>query len=474
MKLLKLITVFLALFICSVSPAEIKDLSESAQPVTAKELARMEKDFNADPTNRLRQNALTKDHIDNLTRNYKVVTSIDNTFSHKIDDWEVTNQKHSGRCWMFAGMNFLRAGAIKKMNIENFEFSQSYVFFWDKFERSNYLLEAIIDTADRPDGDRVIDFLLSTSLGDGGQWNMFVSLVKKHGLVPKSAMPESFSSSNSRKMNLMLRKKLHEGAMNIRKLHANGADIKKLRQVKKETLTVIYRMLCIHMGTPPEKFIWQWRDKDNNFHRDGEMTPKQFAEKYVTVDIDEYVCLVNDPRETSPMNRTMTIAYLGNVVGGDQIIYLNVDISLIKELAMKTIMDGEPVWFGCDSGKKISGELGLWDDQLYDYESAYGTDFPMTKAQRMVYHISQMVHAMVFTGVDVLGSKPRKWRVENSWSEKRGLDGFYILTDKWFDEYVFEVAIKKSMLSEKLQNALKEKPIVLPPWDPMGALALSK
>ena len=303
---------------------------------------------------------------------------------------------------------------------------------------------------------------------------MFVSLVKKHGLVPKSAMPESFSSSNSRKMNLMLRKKLHEGAMNIRKLHANGANIKKLRQIKKETLTVIYRMLCIHLGTPPEKFIWQWRDKDNNFHRDGEMTPKQFAEKYVTIDLDEYVCLVNDPRETSPMNRTMTIAYLGNVVGGDQILYLNVDISLIKELAMKTIMDGEPVWFGCDSRKKVSSELGLWDDQLYDYEIAYGTDFPMKKAEKMVYHISQMIHAMVFTGVDVLDSKPRKWRVENSGSEKSGLDGFYIITDKWFDEYVFEVAIKKSMLSEELQNALTEKPLILPPWDPMGALALSK
>jgi len=471
MKLSKLTAVFLTLFICCVSLAEVKDLSKDAQPVTAGELAAMEKDFNSDPVNKLRQNALTKDHIDNLTRNYKVVTSIDNTFSHKIDDWEVTNQKRSGRCWMFAGTNLLRAGAMKKMNMENFEFSQSYVFFWDKFERSNYLLEAIIDTVDRPDGDRVVDYLLLTSLGDGGQWNMFVSLVKKHGLVPKTAMPESFSSSNSQKMNQMLRKKLHEGAMNIRKLHAKGADIKKLRQVKNETLNIIYRMLCIHMGTPPEKFIWQWRDKDKNFHRDDEMTPKQFAEKYITIDLDEYVCLVNDPRATSPMNKTMTIAYLGNVVGGDQVIYLNVDIELIKELAMKTIMDGEPVWFGADSRIKLSGELGLWDDELYDYEGAYDTDFAMTKAERMTYNISQMVHAMIFTGVDVLDSKPRKWRVENSWSEKSGLDGYYIITDKWFDEYVYEVAIKKSMLSEKLQNALTEKPLVLPPWDPMGALA---
>ena len=471
MKLSKLTAVFLALLICSTGLAEIKDLSENAQPVTCKDLAKMEKDFDSNPTNKLRQNAFTKDHIDNLARNYKVVTSIDNTFSHKIDDWDVTNQKHSGRCWMFAGTNLLRAGAMKKMNIENFEFSQSYVFFWDKFERSNYLLESIIDTVDRPDGDRVIDFLLSTSLGDGGQWNMFVSLVKKHGLVPKSAMPESFSSSNSKKMNVMLRKKLHEGAMNIRKLHAKGADIKKLRQVKKEILNVIYRMLCIHMGTPPEKFIWQWRDKDDNFHRDSETTPKQFAEKYITIDLDEYVCLVNDPRPTSPMNKTMTIAYLGNVVGGDKVIYLNVNIDLIKELAMKTIMAGEPVWFGCDSRAKISGELGLWDDQLYDYENAYDTDFTMTKAERMTYNISQMVHAMVFTGVDVMDSKPRKWRVENSWSEKSGLEGFYIITDKWFNEYVFEVAIKKSMLSQKLQNTLEEKPMVLPPWDPMGALA---
>ncbi|KPL08133.1 aminopeptidase [candidate division BRC1 bacterium SM23_51] len=418
------------------------------------------------------QNAVTVTSVHDLALNRSIVTHLDNSFSHKIDDWSVTSQKRTGRCWIFAGLNLLRGGAMKKMNLRSFEFSQSYIFFWDKIERANYFLESIIDTADRPDGDRVVDFLLDNPLNDGGQWNMFVSLVKKHGCVPKAAMPESESSSNSSMMNRMIRLKLREGAKQLRDLHKAGASPETLRTAKHKILAVVYRMLCIHMGTPPARFDWQWRDKDNEFHRDGQMTPRDFAKKYVTSDLDEYVCIVHDPRPTSPHNRTFTVAYLGNVVGGEPVLYLNVEMRLMKELAMKALLDGEPVWFGCDVGPHMARDLGIWDSRLFDYEGVYDTQFRLNKAERLIYHQSRMTHAMLFTGVDVVDNQPRRWRVENSWGKDAGKDGFFIMNDSWFDEYVFEVAVKKSELPEELQKALERKPIVLPPWDPMGSLAM--
>jgi bleomycin hydrolase len=442
--------------------------AESLQP---QHIGLMQEAFGSKPHHRQMQNAVTVTAVDKLALNRAVVTGLDDSFSCKLDDWSVTNQKRSGRCWIFAGTNLLRVGAMKKMNRKDFEFSQSYVFFWDKIERANYFLESIIDTADRPDGDRTVDFLLDNVLGDGGQWNMFVSVVKKHGLVPKTAMPESESSSNSPTMNNILKAKLREGAKRLRDLHGNGAGATELRNAKHEILTVIYRILSIHMGTPPGRFDWQWRDKDNKFHRDGEMTPQEFAKRYITLNLDEYVCLVHDPRPGSPFGRTFTVAYLGNVVGGEPVKYLNVDMGVMRKIAMRTLLDGQPVWFGCDCSKQMDRDLGLWDSRLFDYESVYDTRFTLNKADRLIYHQSRMNHAMLFTGVDVVDDQPRRWRVENSWSDESGKKGFFIMDDSWFDEFMFEIAADKSYLPENLQEALALKPIVLPPWDPMGSLA---
>jgi len=446
----------------------------TAENLQSKHLKLMQEAFDSKPHHRQMQNAVTVTTVDKLALNRAVVTGIDDSFSCKLDDWVVTNQKKSGRCWIFAGTNLLRVGAMKKMNLKEFEFSQSYVFFWDKIERANYFLESIIDTANRPDGDRTVDFLLANVVGDGGQWNMFVSLISKHGLVPKTAMPESESSSNSYMMNRALKAKLREGARRLRDMHAKGAGVKKLRKAKHEILTVIYRILSIHMGTPPGRFDWQWRDKDNKFHRDGELTPQEFAGKYVTLDLDEYVCLVHDPRQSSPVGRTFTVAYLGNVVGGEPVKYLNVDIDTMKNIAMRTLLDGEPVWFGCDCGPQMARDIGLWDVRLFDYEGIYNTQFILNKADRLIYHQSSMNHAMLFTGVDIIDGRPRRWRVENSWSDETGKKGFFIMNDSWFDEFMFEIAARKSYLPKELQKALELKPIVLPPWDPMGSLAGSE
>ena len=434
-------------------------------------ISAMQKVFYSRPQNRQMQNAITVTPVNKLALNRKVVTSIDDSFSCKLDDWDVTDQKKSGRCWMFAGTNLLRVGAMKKMNLKEFEFSQSYPFFWDKIERANYFLESIIKTASRPDGDRTVDFLLANVLSDGGQWNMFVNIIQKYGVVPKSVMPESESSSNSSLMNKRLKAGLRQGAKVLRDLQSQGATAEDLQQAKHEILTIIYRILCIHMGTPPKHFDWQWRDKDNKFLRDGQMTPHQFLKKYVTLDLGEYVCLVHDPRPSNRFGQTFTVAYLGNVVGGEPVLYLNVDIQTMKDIAMRTLLDGEPVWFGCDCSKQIDRDLGLWDIQLFDYDDVYGTHFSLNKADRLIYHQSKMNHAMLFTGVDVVDGKPRRWRVENSWSDKSGKKGFYIMDDSWFDEYMFEVAVRKSYLSDQFQKALELKPIILPAWDPMGSLA---
>ncbi|HLH74330.1 MAG TPA: C1 family peptidase, partial [Chloroflexota bacterium] len=269
----------------------------------------------------------------------------------------------------------------------------------------------------------------------------------------------------------ILRRKLREGAKTLRDQHAAGASLEALRAIKEEILAVIYRILSIHLGTPPERFTWQWTDQEKEFHREVELTPRAFAAKYVDLPIDEYVCLVNDPRPTSSYGQTYTVQYLGNVVSGGMVIYLNVDMALIKRIAQQTIEDGEPVWFGCDVGKMMRRDLGIWDKDLYDYESLYQTTFSLNKADRLMYGETQMTHAMLFTGVDIVDGKARRWRVENSWGEEGGQKGFYTMNDTWFDEYTFEIAARKSYLSPELQAALDQKPIVLPAWDPMGALA---
>lgn len=439
--------------------------------LTSQRLGELRKQFNANPTNRVALNAVTQTNIDDVALDREVITTTDHTFSHLLDQWEVTNQKKSGRCWMFAGLNLFRVGAMQKMDLENFEFSQNYTLFWDKLERANYFLEAIIETADRPVDDRTVAFLLDKPLDDGGQWNMFINVVTKHGVAPKAAMPETFSSSETQRMNANVIATLRRCARDLRALRASGAPMEAARAEKDRMVQDVYTMLCIHLGAPPESFDWQWNDKDRNFHRDGAMTPQKFAEKYITLPIDEYVCLVHDPRKRHETNRTYTVEYLGNVVGGERVIYLNVEIDLIKQLAMKTIMDGEPVWFGCDVGKMMRRDLGIWDEKLFDYEGVYGTSFDMPKADRLVYHQTLMTHAMLFTGVDVVHEKPRRWRVENSWGDDNGKKGFYVMNDSWFGEHVFEIAAKKSALPSELQQALTQEPIVLPAWDPMGSLA---
>jgi bleomycin hydrolase len=443
--------------------------------LTDEYIAQLRADFNSHPTAQLMQNAVTSNSIDLVSRNHSVVAATDHSFSNLLDSWKVTNQKQSGRCWLFAGLNLFRPAAMEALNLKVFEFSQNYTLFWDKFERANYFLEAMIEIADREIDDRTVAFLLERPLDDGGQWNMFVNIIRKHGIVPKYAMPETQSSSATRKMNEQLLARLRKGALEVRScLEADNVS-EQVQATKKNILEEVYRMLSIHLGTPPTEFDWQWNDKDKVFHDDGEMTPLEFANRYFQTDPQDYVCLVNDPRKTSSYNNTYTVEFLGNVVGGDIVKYLNVDVQTMKQLTMATLLDGDPVWMGCDVGKMMDRKEGVWDVDLFKYEDVYDAKLTLTKAERLDYHETLMTHAMLFTGVDVIddenGQRARRWRVENSWGDENGKKGFYTMNDSWFDEFMFEVAIHKKYLSEELLAAWDLEPIPLRPWDPMGALA---
>jgi len=435
------------------------------------DLERFAKDFASSPARRVAQNAVTRTPVEDIALDRAVVTSMDHSVSHLIDDWAVTNQKQSGRCWLFAGLNLLRKGSAEQMGLKDFEFSQNHLLFWDKLEKSNHWLEAIISTAGRDADDRTVAHLLSTPAEDGGQWNMFVALVRKHGLVPKSVMPETHSSSRTSSLNRALSQLLRRAARDLRAGAGRGDDVEQLQAEKAEVLMTAHRILSIHLGTPPERFTWQWADKDKVFHRDDETTPQEFAARYARTPLEEYVCIVHDPRASSEVGRTYTVEHLGNVVGAPPVVYLNVDMELVRRLAMETLVAGEPVWFGCDTGRMDHAELGFWDARLYDFESVYDADLALAKADRLVHGDTLMTHAMLFTGVDVVDGAPRRWRVENSWGPDKADKGFWTMNDNWFCEHVFEIAVRRDVLPPGLAAALKASPVLLPAWDPMGALA---
>ncbi|MCF4005685.1 C1 family peptidase [Corynebacterium uropygiale] len=422
------------------------------------------------------RNAVTSVGVDAASLNRARLHSIDHSVSHRTDDHAVANQKKSGRCWIFAGLNSLRTALMADTKIKDFEFSQAYVHFWDKLEKANYFLVAMSELAERDLDDRTVQHLLANPVEDGGQWGMFVALVEKYGVVPKYAMPETWSSSHTDKLCRDLNSLLRKGALAIRE-----ADTpEKVEEVRRSYLAQVYRILVIHLGTPPERFLWQYRDKDKTFHREGEYTPTEFARAVLPADLKDYICVVNDPR--NPYEAAYTVEYLGNVIGSP-VTYVNAPIEVLKRAAASSIVDGHPVWFGCDTVAHSHAETGVWAADLYQREELYGVELDMDKKERLISGESLMTHAMVLTGVDLPCAdchdsaelpedlEIRRWRVENSWGDEKADKGFWTMDDSWFEPYVYEVAVHPRYLPEAVVAAAKQEPTVLPAWDPMGALA---
>lgn len=416
--------------------------------------------------------ALSKTSIEDVCYNTLADSKMNHKFSLELPTMPATNQKSTGRCWLFAALNTLRLKLGKTINVENIELSQNYLAFYDKFEKSNFFLEKIIETAERPIEDRLVNWLLSSPVNDGGQWDMFVGLVKKYGLVPKDTMPETFQSSNTSSVNRILNTKLREYACIIRTDVKKGVSIQAIREKKEVMLKEIYNVLCICFNKPVKEFDFEYVDKDKVYHVDKGLNPKSFYDKYIGVNLDDYVSIIHAPSESKPFNRTYTVDCLGSVIEADPILYFNLELSEFKNLVMTQLKGGEVVWFGCDTGKFGSRERGIWDLDIYDYETPFGLTFSMSKGDMLDYCQSSMGHAMVITGANFVDdNKVDKWKIENSWGDDTGNKGYFIMGDEWFDHYVYQACINKKHLSPEQLEMLKMERIVLDPWDPMGSLA---
>ncbi|XP_078404124.1 bleomycin hydrolase [Cetorhinus maximus] len=450
-----------------------------------KKVVAFTKNFKAVPHYNLAQNVATGGDLLQAYLQRQVIQETSQVFKHVIpaEGKPVTNQKNTGQCWIFSCLNAIRLPLMKKFNIEEFEFSQSYLFFWDKIERCYYFLNAFIKIAQRTGKDeepfdgRLLQFLLTNPTNDGGQWDMLVNLIEKHGIMPKRCFPESHSSEASKAMNDVLNHKLREYCCRLRKLVKNGSSKDELSAEKDNMIEEVFRIVNICLGTPPETFTWEFRDKEKNYQKIGPLTPLQFYTQHVKpfFNMEDKVCLVNDPRCFNPYGKLYTVDFLNNMVNARKTLYINQPINVLKQLAAVSIKDGEAVWFGCDVGKGFCNKLGINDPQVLNRELLFGVSLNnLGKAERLMYGESQMTHAMVLTGYSEKGeseAKFEKWRVENSWGEESGNKGYLVLSDEWFTEYVFEVVVDKKYIPAEILKVMEQEPRVLPAWDPMGALA---
>jgi len=439
--------------------------------ITKEDIARFEELFDADRANQVAMCAVTANGVHAAAKNYQAARSVTHDFSVSLEHGKITNQKKSGRCWMFAALNVFCAQVMKKTGMETFELSQNYTLFYDKLEKANYFLESILSTLEEPTDGRLIAHLLSAPVNDGGQWDMLCAVIDKYGLVPKSAMEESEVSSNTHEIGIYLTEKLREFACILRKDYARGVSMEELRKKKLSMMKTIYNMLCIGLGKPPKTFDFEYRDKDKNFHRKTSLTPKTFYEKYIGLNLGDYISLINAPTADKPYYRSYSVEYLGNVLEGRAVRYVNLPIGELKKAAIAQLKDGEPVWFGCDVGQRMDRKAGILDLDTYALEQLFDTTFAMTKAERLDYGQSLMTHAMVFQGVNLdEKGNPDRWQVENSWGEESGREGYMVMSDRWFDEYMYQVVVNKKYLSKEILDAYDSDPILLKPWDPMGSL----
>jgi len=430
--------------------------------------------FNKRENSKIIANAVIKNGINDTALNNESVKKMHYDFSEEIDVGKVTNQEKSGRCWMFAALNNIRYSISKDLNIKDhdFELSEAYTMFWDKLEKANYFLENIISTVDLELDSRRVMWLLNEPTNDGGQWDMFTALIEKYGIIPKYTMPESYHSSNSRYMNKILSLKLRDLAKSLRKDFKLGADKESLREEKESMLAEIYSILAYFLGEPPQEFDFEYKDKDGKFYRDSGLSPLEFYNKYSKVKMTDYVSIINAPTNDKPFDQTYTVEFLGNVKEGQQIHYLNLPIEKLIDYSTAQLKDGEPVWFGCDVGQWSDRDLGIMDTELFNYQDLLDTKFSLDKGQRLQYGESILTHAMVFTGVNINDqNQAERWKVQNSWGEKVGEDGFFIMSNDWFKEFNYEVVINKKYLSEADLKSYQKDPVVLKPWDPMGSLA---
>ena len=410
------------------------------------------------------ENAIRHNSLKDLAKSRYTNGSADTYFSNRVKSSGITNQKSSGRCWLFTGLNVLRPIVMEKKGISEFKFSQTYLFFYDQLEKANLFLEGIIATSEKPMDDKRVEWLIKNPIGDGGQWTGLVDLVQKYGAVPADVMPESYQANNTSKMSGLLRLRLREDALIIRDMAANGAKSKAIAKTKSEMLNDIYRILALSLGEPVQEFEWRYKNEGGNISELKSYTPKSFYEEFVGVDLNDYVMFMNDP--SREYNKLYEIDYDRHTLEGNNWKYINLEVNKIKEFAKASILDNKAMYFSCDVGKQFDGKNGYLDMSNYDYASLLGVDFNMNKTQRITTFASGSSHGMTLVAVDINNGNITKWLLENSWGQT-GYEGHLIMSDEWFNEYMFRLVINKKYIDAETLKMLDEKPTMLPPWDPM-------
>lgn len=433
--------------------------------LTPDEIANFQKDYYQNARNKVAEMATVTNGVQNASFNTEKLRNLTRTFSIEIPTDAVTNQKQSGRCWLFAALNVLRHEFAKQNKAKNFMLSQGYLFFWDRIERANIFFNHILETADKPVDDRTVHYYLQAPDTDGGQWHMAVSLIKKYGVVPDYAYGESFTANNTAAFNSALNMKLREDGLILRKLAKDGKD-DEIKEKRAEFLSEVYRMAVIAFGEPTQKFDLEFKDDDGKYHFDGDLTPKDFFNNYFTDDLDDYVVLFNAPDHE--FDKLYALPFEDNVEGGTPVEFLNTEIDNLKDAAIKQLEAGETLWFGCDVGKQSDRQKGIMTDNLYQTDTLFDIKTKLDKKQRLITGASGSTHAMTLVGVDVVNGKPRQWKVENSWGNKVGKNGYFIMTDDWFDQYLFKVVVKKKYLPKKLVELAEGKAMPVACWDSMG------
>ena len=438
--------------------------------ISAEMLSEISKGYAGDADDRAIRNALAGSSIATLAVNADNAAMIDTHFSDRVRTKGITDQQSSGRCWLFTGLNVLRAKMIDKYDLPGMEFSQNYLFFYDQLEKANLFLQGIIDTKDLPFDDRKVDWLFSNPLSDGGQFTGVSNLIIKYGLVPSEAMPETYQANNTSNMATLLKLKLREDGLDLRKANEEGASAKKLQKMKVGQLSEIYRMLVLCLGEPVKEFEWTRCDAAGNIVSRKTYTPKSFYDEFIGEDLENnYVMVMNDPcRE---YGKVYEIDYDRHVYDGHNWVYVNLPVERIKEMAVASIKDNTAMYFSCDVAKFLDRKKGVLDMANFDYESLMGVTFGMDKKERVQTHASGSSHAMTLIAVDVCQDtgKPVKWMVENSWGAASGYKGCLIMTDEWFNEYMFRLVVEKKYVPEDILKMLDQEPVMLPSWDPMFA-----
>ncbi|KRO04198.1 cysteine aminopeptidase [Levilactobacillus paucivorans] len=437
--------------------------TQTNYPLTAAEIAALHADLQTQPAHDVIGRAVIKNGVLAAAEDPQAVTRLNRTFSVELDTGKVANQKHSGRCWLFSVLNTIRHQFAAQYNVKDFELSQSYLFFWDKVERANMFYANILKTADRPLDDREVAYYLSRPDDDGGQWAMGAALVQKYGVVPTSVMPESFSANNTTAFAAALNLKLRKDALHLRQLVADDASEADIAAARKAALKEVYRMAAYAFGEPPTTFDLEYKDDKQGYHRVPGLTPKDFFDQYFDVDLDDYVVLSNSPDK--PFDHFYSLPSQDNVVGGKNITFLNEPMDVLKKAASAKLQAGEAVWFGNDVLQQMSRERGFLDSQLYRTAELFGVDLSLSKADRLATHEAEVTHAMTLTGVDLVDDESTRWKVENSWGEKNGDKGYFVMTDEWMDDFVYEVVVHKRFLTADQQALLATTPEVLPAWD---------